>query len=52
MLKSIFDKLGLYQQCLGVSGTVVELVDYYKNASGVNLPRRKAKVLECIRWRR
>ena len=28
---------------IGVSGTVVEFVEYYKNASGVNLPRRKVR---------
>ena len=28
---------------VGVFGTVVELVKYYKNASGVNLPRRKVR---------
>ena len=28
---------------VGVSGRVVELVEYYKTASGVNLPRRKVR---------
>ena len=28
---------------VGVSGTVVELVEYYKTASGVNLPRRNVR---------
>ena len=43
-----FSKVRSIPTMVGVSGNVVKLVEYYKNASGVNLPRRKAEVLDCI----
>ena len=38
-----FSQLRSILTLVGVSGTVVELVEYYKTASGVNLPRRNVK---------
>ena len=43
-----FSKVRSIPTMVGVSANIVALVEYYKNAIGVNLPRRKAKVLDCI----